>query len=144
MSYIFEYLKELLLNYGCELCYTITPKTNHAYTTTPFLRSVNYFNIVVDIRGELNDTIFNANENVFKLEFGENIITDMILDTFPTLNCHNLEKHISNDWVLKYKNEHKKWFYVNMKNNNILDRLPDNINELDSITSHLQNNLLIS
>ena len=103
-----------------------------------------YFNIVVDIRGELKDTIFNANENVFKLEFGENIITDMILDTFPTLNCYNLEKHISNDWVLKYKNEHKKWFYVNMQNNNILDKLPDNINELDSITSHLQNNLLIS
>ena len=29
-----------------------------------------------------------------------------------------------------------------MQNNNILDKLPDNINELDSITSHLQNNLL--
>ena len=140
MSYIFEYLKELLLNYGCELSYKITPKTNHAYTTTPFLRSVNYFHIILDIRGELNDTIFNANENVFKLEFGENIITDMILDAFPTLNCYNLEKQIDNTWILKFNNSSKKWMYINKTNNCIFDKLP----QISSGLEGIMNNLVIT
>lgn len=77
MEYSFKYLKELFENYGYNFQCEIISKRNDCWTTQ---KSLNYFNIIVEIKDKYDNNIFFTDENVFTIKTGEKMVCEKIIN----------------------------------------------------------------
>lgn len=79
-NYTLQKFKNIFDNHGhYSFNYRITKKTNDLWATNPDI-SIEYYNIIVEIKDKNEDYIFFTDENVFDLNNGENMICTMCVD----------------------------------------------------------------